>query len=242
MILEKINSTGTGAPNFHAGATSVVLSYPYGLVCEGVRRILSEAGFRVSGQADSISDLCQIAMRTKPDLVLVDWERARDQLNKIRDLAQSLPKTYIAALVPPGTAAVPLQGLEAGIKGYLSLNLMVENFVQALKMLAQGDIIISRDVVNSMRLNWGSNQSPKWNDGLSDREREVLGLVGKGATNREIAEKLIISEHTVKVHLRTILNKLNLQNRQQAAAYAAKEGLLKESEKDIDRVLVGQFS
>jgi DNA-binding NarL/FixJ family response regulator len=63
-------------------------------------------------------------------------------------------------------------------------------------------------------------------ENLSDREREVLSLVGKGATNREIAEKLIISEHTVKSHLRSILNKLNLRNRQQAAVYAEREGLI----------------
>ncbi len=63
-------------------------------------------------------------------------------------------------------------------------------------------------------------------DMLSAREREVLSLVGNGATNREIAEKLIISEHTVKSHLRSILNKLNIRNRQQAAVYAEREGLI----------------
>jgi DNA-binding CsgD family transcriptional regulator len=61
---------------------------------------------------------------------------------------------------------------------------------------------------------------------LSARELEVLSLVGNGATNREIAEKLIISEHTVKSHLRSILSKLNIRNRQQAAAYAEREGLI----------------
>jgi DNA-binding CsgD family transcriptional regulator len=66
------------------------------------------------------------------------------------------------------------------------------------------------------------------NDGeaLTDREREVLSLIGNGATNREIAEILIISEHTVKSHLRSILNKLHLRNRQQAAVYAEREGLI----------------
>jgi DNA-binding CsgD family transcriptional regulator/small-conductance mechanosensitive channel len=61
---------------------------------------------------------------------------------------------------------------------------------------------------------------------LSDREREVLKLIGLGATNREIAEKLIISEHTVKSHIRSILNKLNIRNRQQAAVFAEREGLM----------------
>jgi DNA-binding CsgD family transcriptional regulator/small-conductance mechanosensitive channel len=63
-------------------------------------------------------------------------------------------------------------------------------------------------------------------DMLTDREREVLSLIGNGATNREIAEKLIISEHTVKSHLRSILNKLNVSNRQQAAVYAERAGLI----------------
>jgi DNA-binding CsgD family transcriptional regulator/small-conductance mechanosensitive channel len=63
-------------------------------------------------------------------------------------------------------------------------------------------------------------------DALSEREREVLSLIGNGATNREIAQKLIISEHTVKSHLRSILNKLNISNRQQAAVYAERAGLI----------------
>lgn len=69
-------------------------------------------------------------------------------------------------------------------------------------------------------------ESAKPVDTLSDREREVLKLIGSGATNREIAQNLFISEHTVKSHLRSILNKLNLRNRQQAAVYAQREGLL----------------
>jgi DNA-binding CsgD family transcriptional regulator len=63
-------------------------------------------------------------------------------------------------------------------------------------------------------------------DTLTSREREVLSLIGNGATNREIAGKLIISEHTVKSHLRSILNKLNINNRQQAAVYAERAGLI----------------
>ena len=70
------------------------------------------------------------------------------------------------------------------------------------------------------------DQSTKPLDILSDREKEVLSLIGKGSTNREIAEKLIVSEHTVKSHLRSILSKLNIRNRQQAAVYAEREGLV----------------
>jgi two-component system nitrate/nitrite response regulator NarL len=71
-----------------------------------------------------------------------------------------------------------------------------------------------------------ADQALKSKDDISGREQEVLQLVCEGATNREIAERLIVSEHTVKVHLRNILNKLNLRNRQQVAAYAVHEGLV----------------
>jgi DNA-binding CsgD family transcriptional regulator len=71
-------------------------------------------------------------------------------------------------------------------------------------------------------------------DTLSDREREVLSLIGSGATNREIAEKLIISEHTVKSHIRSILNKLNIRNRQQAAVYAERIGII--SATDVPKI------
>jgi DNA-binding NarL/FixJ family response regulator len=64
---------------------------------------------------------------------------------------------------------------------------------------------------------------------LSNREREVLRLIGQGATNREIAQKLIISEHTVKSHIESILNKLDVRNRQQAAVYAERAGLITEA-------------
>jgi DNA-binding CsgD family transcriptional regulator len=69
-------------------------------------------------------------------------------------------------------------------------------------------------------------QEAKGIDALTDREKDVLRLVARGATNRDIAEELVITENTVKVHLRNILDKLQLRNRQQAAAYAVQEGLI----------------
>ena len=80
--------------------------------------------------------------------------------------------------------------------------------------------------LSKFRNPYGKSKLPKPESILSSRELKVLSLVGNGATNREIAEKLIISEHTVKSHLRSILSKLNIRNRQQAAAYAEHAGLI----------------
>jgi DNA-binding NarL/FixJ family response regulator len=81
-------------------------------------------------------------------------------------------------------------------------------------------------MANGIKVELAAEQASKSKDDVSGREREVLQLVCQGATNREIAERLIVSEHTVKVHLRNILGKLNLRNRQQIAAYAVQEGLV----------------
>ena len=93
-------------------------------------------------------------------------------------------------------------------------------------MLAKGDIVVSQEMANGVKVELAADQVLKSREDISGREREVMQLLCEGATNREIADRLIVSEHTVKVHLRNILNKLNLRNRQQVAAYAVQEGLV----------------
>jgi small-conductance mechanosensitive channel len=106
---------------------------------------------------------------------------------------------------------------------------MIPNFKLKMNIIVNYVITPPQDTSNDIRIVPAINDSKKLIDLLSDREREVLSLLGKGATNREIAQELIISEHTVKSHIRTILNKLNVNNRQQAAVYAEREGLLQQA-------------
>ncbi len=117
--------------------------------------------------------------------------------------------------------------LEAGASGCLSLNLSSEELIEFLNMIAQGDIIVSRGIVEQLvqELDQGHDREELFNS-LSERQREVISLVVNGMTNREIASTLIITENTVKVHLRNILDKLDLRNRQQLAAFAAQSGLV----------------
>jgi small-conductance mechanosensitive channel len=106
---------------------------------------------------------------------------------------------------------------------------MIPNFKLKMNIIINYVIAPPQNISNDVRIVPAINDSKKLIDLLSDREREVLSLLGKGATNREIAQELIISEHTVKSHIRTILNKLNVNNRQQAAVYAEREGLLQQA-------------
>jgi len=92
-------------------------------------------------------------------------------------------------------------------------------------------MIFSPDTIEYFRPKWNETETNEMNI-LSEREREVIKLIGEGASNREIAETLIISEHTVKAHLRSTLNKLNLRNRQQMAAYAVRHKIVTRADED----------
>ncbi len=204
---------------------SIVIAHQHTLICEGIARILQEAGFYIVGQACSGRSLLQLVAQHNPDIILVDWELSEVVPDTIRGLTEKLPHTTVVILTQPQSAEAFLPTLLAGARGCLSVNLSSQEFVQALHMLAKGDIVVSQEMANGVKKELAADQDPKASDDISGREREILQLVCQGATNREIAERLIVSEHTVKVHLRHILNKLNLRNRQQIAAYAVQEGL-----------------
>jgi DNA-binding NarL/FixJ family response regulator len=213
-------------PNLSNHAESIVVAHHHALLCEGIAKILQEAGFRVVGQTDTGRSLFQLAVQHKPDIMLVDWKVPEVAPDTIRVLTEKLPRTAVVILTQPQSTEAFLPLLQAGARGYLSMNLSSQEFVQALRMLAKGDIVVSQEMADEVKVELAADQALKSKDDISGREQEVLQLVCQGATNREIAERLIVSEHTVKVHLRNILNKLNLRNRQQVAAYAVQEGLV----------------
>lgn len=191
-----------------------------------IARILQEAGFQVLEQADTGRSLFHLALQHNPDIMLMDWEVSEVAPDTIRALTEKLPHMAVVILTQPQSTEAFLPILQAGARGYLSVNLSSQEFVQALRMLAKGNIVVSQEMANRVKVELAAEQAPKSKDDISGRKREVVQLVCHGATNREIAERLIVSEHTVKVHLRNILNKLNLRNRQQVAAYAVQEGLV----------------
>ena len=207
-------------------AESIVVAHHHALICEGIAKVLQEAGFNVVGQADTGRGLFQLAVQHNPDIMMVDWEVSEFAPETISVLTEELPHMTVVILTEPQSTEAFLPLLQAGARGYLSVNLSSQEFVQALRMLAKGDIVVSQEMADGVKVELAADQALRSKDDISGREREVLQLVCEGATNREIAERLIVSEHTVKVHLRHILNKLNLRNRQQVAAYAVQEGLV----------------
>jgi DNA-binding NarL/FixJ family response regulator len=212
--------------DFSNPTESIVVAHHHALLCEGIAKILQEAGFHVVGQTDTGRSLFQLAVQHNPGIMLVDWEISGVAPDTIRVLAEKFPRTAVVILTQPQSTEAILPILQAGARGYLSVNLSSQEFVQSLCMLAKGDIVVSQEMAEGVKVELAGGQALKSRDDISGREQEVLQLVCEGATNREIAGRLIVSEHTVKVHLRNILSKLNLRNRQQVAAYAVHEGLV----------------
>jgi two-component system, NarL family, nitrate/nitrite response regulator NarL len=200
----------------------VLLAHNERLVREAIAGILQQAGFSVLDQTDAIDQLQQRVRQHNPDLLLLDWQLLEGQTDTVRALAREFPDCRIVILSPAQPPPSVSTLLAAGAGGCLSLNLTAEEFIESLNMIRKGDIIVSRGIVEQLvqRLDQGNDREELFNS-LSERQREVISLVVNGMTNREIANTLVITQNTVKVHLRNILDKLELRNRQQLAAFAA---------------------
>jgi DNA-binding NarL/FixJ family response regulator len=206
---------------------SVLLVHNERLVREAFARILQQAEFVVLDQTDAIDQLQQRVRQHNPELLLLDWGLVEGKIDILRALAKEFLNSRIVILSPAQPPPLVNTLLEAGASGCLSLHLSSEELIESLNMISKGDIIVSRGIVEQLvqELDQGNDREDLFNS-LSERQREVISLVVNGMTNREIASTLIITENTVKVHLRTILDKLDVRNRQQLAAVAAQSGLV----------------
>jgi DNA-binding NarL/FixJ family response regulator len=204
----------------------VLLAHSTRLMRQGMAGMLRSAGFEIVEDVENEADLVPAVTRYNPDILLLDWAFPRVPLDIVRQLAGE--KSFKGAVVLVGQPKSPediVEAIQAGARGCLSLDIMLAEFVSRLSLLAQGDFVVSRGLTAGLSQQWGAKTQAETTGGLSGREREVLVLVSTGATNEEIAQELIITKNTVKVHLRHILEKLDLRNRQQIAAYAVREGL-----------------
>lgn len=204
--------------------TSLIIGHPYALVREGIARILKDGGFNIIKQVDTETELYRAVIELHPQIILVDIRIFPEGLDSVSKIKEKLLGTVVLFTVPDGKCESP-DVLKAGAKGYLSVNQSPEQFIEALKLLAAGDVIISGDISESLQERIDVNIEPDVIANLTDREKNVATLIARGATNREIADKLMLSQHTVKIHLHNMLTKLDLKNRQQIAAYAIKQGL-----------------
>lgn len=212
----------------------VLLADDHALFRAGIASLLSAWGMEVVGEAGDGIEALELARKTKPDLVLMDIGMpVCNGLEATKLIKTELPETTIVMVTVSDEDADLFEAIKAGATGYLLKNMSEEEFSRTLDAIAEGEPALSPGlaarILDELARRSGERREDERGPELSDREREVLTLVAEGATNREIAERLVISENTVSFHVKNILAKLHLKNRAQAAAYAIRSGLVKVS-------------
>jgi len=211
------------ADNVSVVPKRIVLVHHNALIREGLRRILESDGFRVVWQQGDGAGLVELLAAKMPDLVLVAWEAPGIEASLLEELAAAQCETPVAIITQPGTHHDLASVRETRVAGCLSVNMGASEFLAAVRLLAQGDLLVSHDMV---LLVTGSSHGQLPEQRLTSRELEVLRALGRGATNRQIANELLLSPHTVKIHVHQVLVKMGFRNRQQATAYAAGKGIV----------------
>jgi DNA-binding NarL/FixJ family response regulator len=208
----------------------------HGLFRDGIVSLLKAAGKTVVGEASNGVEAIDQAMQLRPDLVLLDIDMPEmNGIEALKQIRQKLPDTKVVMLTVSNEDDNLLKAVQAGAVGYLLKNLSADEFLSSLDGLQRGEVAMTRKTMSQM-VNALANleqQKSEYHkqDRLTARELELLQYVSEGMSNREIAKKLHISKNTVKYHMKNILQKMNLQNRAEAAVFAVREGLVQENQK-----------
>lgn len=199
------------------------------LARRGIESILSEDPiFKVVGCAADGFEAVQKARELKPDVILMDINLpGQDGLAATRAIKEEMPHVRVVIVTVSDDAQDLFEALRAGAQGYLLKNLSSQEWTEYLHAVVRGEARISKKIARRILREFkvASSEETSLPDELSPRECEILRCVAKGASNKEIADELFISENTVKNHLKNILAKLHLKNRVQLATYAIKQGL-----------------
>jgi DNA-binding NarL/FixJ family response regulator len=211
----------------------VVLADPHALFRRGVRLVLEEEpDIEVVAECADGLDAVDRIVELVPDLVLIDVRMPGvSGIEATRRVRSLVPSVKVAILTVSESDEDLFGAVRAGATGYLLKEVSIEELPAAVRAVARGNSLISPAMASrllvefnalSRRVEEQRGTAPR----LSDRELEVLRLVARGLSNKDIAAELVISENTVKNHVRNILEKLQLRSRMEAAMYAVREKLV----------------
>ncbi|WP_138751415.1 response regulator [Paenibacillus sinopodophylli] len=195
---------------------------------EGMKDILGgDSLFEVIGEAQSGEEAIESTEQLMPDMILMDINMKKmGGLHATKEIKSKFPYVKIVMVTVSDNISDLFEALKKGAQGYLLKNLNPTAWLEYLRAVAFDEAPMSQELAQRILSEFSRNKFPmKEESPLTPREKEILMFVAKGLLNRDIAAQLIISEHTVKNHLKNILQKLHLENRVQLARYAYERGL-----------------
>lgn len=213
----------------------IVLVGDYSILRNALRMLLeTEQSFQVIGEVSSISEISELNSDQHPDLILIDSPENGDKLDLFPYLKQFANKTPILILTGSNDDQVYEKCLRLGINGLVVKDNSAETLFKAIKKVHEGDFWFDRALMGKTIRQLVSekqllHEHPKAtaHDGITDRENQVINLICKGLKNKDIADKLFITETTVRHHLSAIFEKLSISNRVELVIYAFKNNLVK---------------
>ncbi|MCX4232623.1 response regulator [Streptomyces ortus] len=210
-----------------ADAIKVLLVDDHQVVRRGLRTFLEvQEDIEVVGEASDGAEGVARAEELKPDVVLMDVKMPGmdgvEALRRLRELDNPARVLVVTSFTEQRTV---IPALRAGAAGYVYKDVDPDALAGAIRSVHAGHILLQSEVADALLSQEGVNYSQGRGSSLTEREREVLGLIADGRSNREIARALVLSEKTVKTHVSNILMKLDLSDRTQAALWAVRHGV-----------------
>jgi DNA-binding NarL/FixJ family response regulator len=210
-------------PDEQVVALRVVVADDHPIWRDAVERDLAAAGFTVVGAAGDGEKAVRVCAATSPDVLVCDLQMPG--LSGVEVTRAVSDKTKVLVLSASGEQADVLEAVKAGATGYLVKSASAEELADAVRRTAAGDAVFTAGlaglVLGEYRRTAEDDSAPK----LTARETEVLRLVAKGLTAKQVAERLVLSHRTVENHVQNTLSKLQLHNRAQLVRYAVEKGL-----------------
>lgn len=196
-----------------------------------VELLSSDPTIEVVGEASTGREAVRITGRLRPEVVLMDVRMPdMDGIAATAELARSAPQSKVLILTTFEDDDYIFRSLRAGASGFLLKRTRPEDLIAAVHTVAAGDSLLSPSVTRRVIDRMAQQPTPELADravvaGLTPREREVLGFLARGLSNREIASALVVEESTIRTHVKRILMKLDLRDRVQAVIFAYETGL-----------------
>ena len=209
----------------------ILLVDDHEIVRLGLKTLIDrQPSFQVIAEAGTADEAVEKARVHKPDVIVMDIRLpGRNGIEATREVMRLLPDTKVIMLTSYADDELLMDAIEAGAAGYVLKQIGSDSLLKALETVARGESLLDPTLMNKVfaRLREAARRERgQAFAGLTEQEVKILALVAEGMTNREIADRIYLSEKTVRNYVSAILGKLGLAHRSQAAAYAVEHGLL----------------